>query len=84
MILVLENSEGDDKRDLDEDEGQLDPEARREDAVVPVVDSKSLVFRTDEDSRDNVAGACGCWLAIYLHIRARADWTYIKTTSIAV
>lgn len=57
VLPVAEDAEGDGQPDLDQDEGQLDPEGDAQDAVLPVVDAKSLVLPADEDRGDDVAAA---------------------------
>ena len=58
-LLVVEDAEGDDESDLDEDEGEFDPEAQCEDALAAVVDAEALVFGADEDGGDDVGAAVG-------------------------
>lgn len=55
MLSEGEDAEGDAQGDLDEDEGELDPEGDAEDAVLSVLDTKALIFPADEDGRDHVA-----------------------------
>ena len=57
VVLIGEDAEGDGEAELDEDEGELDPEGRAQDAVFAEVDPEPLVFGADEDGGDDVAGA---------------------------
>lgn len=78
----MRDSKGDDEGDLEEDERQFDPEGNGEDAVFPVVNSKTLVFGADEDGGDDVAGTGRIMLA--RHGRGIEESSYIKTTNIAL
>ena len=57
VFLVAKDSECDCQTQFDENEGELDPKGCSEYTVFSVVDSKTLVFCANEDSRDNVTGA---------------------------
>ena len=43
------------QRNLDDNEGQLNPERRGQDAVLAVLDTKALVLPADENGREHVA-----------------------------
>lgn len=55
VSLVAHYAECNGKGQLDEDEGELDPEGVGEDGVFAVVDSEALVFGADEDGGDDIA-----------------------------
>jgi len=55
--FVGEDAEGDGEAELDEDEGEFDPEAGAQDTVFSEVDAEALVFGADEYGGDDVAGA---------------------------
>ena len=67
VFVELRDGEDDGERDLDQDEGEFEPEGDAEDAVFAVVDPEALVFGADEDGADYVAEAgrcvsvCGVW-----------------------
>jgi hypothetical protein len=50
-----ESDRTDCKSNLDEDEGQLDPEGGAQDTVLTEVDAQTLVFSASEDGWDNVS-----------------------------
>jgi hypothetical protein len=62
VVLIAEDAERDREAELDEDEGEFDPEGDAQDAVLAVVDAKTLVLPADEDCGDDVAGTLGGWL----------------------
>jgi hypothetical protein len=62
VVLIAEDAERDREAELDEDEGEFDPEGDAQDAVLAVVDAETLVLPADEDCGDGVAGTLGGWL----------------------
>lgn len=55
--LAVADAEADGHAELDDDEGELEPEGDAQDAVLSVVDSEALVFPADEDGREDVSAA---------------------------
>jgi hypothetical protein len=54
-VLQGAHAKGDAHADLDDDEGELDPEGDAQDGVLAVVDSQALVLPTDKNCGHNVA-----------------------------
>ena len=82
FAAALKHAEGDGETALQEDEGELHPEADGEDAVFSPVNAETLVFGANEDGRDDVATAANIYQYIVLQIPSRQN-TYMKTASMA-
>lgn len=55
VLSATHDAEPDSERDLDDDEGELDPEAEPQHAVLAEVDPEPLVLPADEDGAEHVA-----------------------------
>ena len=55
LILLRADGKRNGKRDLEDDEGELDPEGVAQDGLLAEVDAQALVLRTYEDCAHDVA-----------------------------
>jgi hypothetical protein len=76
VFLIAKNSECDCQTQFDENECKLDPKGCSQYTVFSVMDSKTLVFCANKDSRDNVTGA----ICISKRLMCNPVLTHMKMT----